>query len=199
MQGVGYRDLSAATETASAGKVAGLHSEVAERCQSAVLSWGCAPTGPEAQGALALLLRGKGVYATSPSHMAPFSNSLLSVPTSIAGSPVITQLLGEQEVNFLEGYKALMLRPPSEVEQLDEMHGPIKAYTDPLLRKNRRIYAAFIKRLKKIGMVTYSRSAKCVLGVFFVRKKDGRIRLILDCRPCNRVFGAPPGVELVTA
>ncbi len=73
----------------------------------------------------------------------------------------------------MTGYKALMLRPLSEGEQLDEMHGPIKAYTDPLMRKNRRIYAAFIMRLKKIGLVTYSRSAKCVLGCFFVRKKDG--------------------------
>ena len=55
--------------------------------------------------------------------------------------------VGEQEVNFLSGYKVLMLRPLSEVEQLDEMHGPVQAYADPLLRKN-----AASTRLSSIGL-----------------------------------------------
>ena len=37
-----------------------------------------------------------------------------------------------------------------------------------------------------------------VSGRLFVSKKDGRLRLIVDCRPTNRMFRDPPGISLAT-
>ena len=39
--------------------------------------------------------------------------------------------------------------------------------------------------------------ASAHIGFFAVLKKDGRHRLILDCRPVNRLFLPPPGVDLL--
>ena len=44
-----------------------------------------------------------------------------------------------------------------------------------------------------------SGSADGVLGVFFVRKKDGRFRLIFDTRLLNRKFVPPPKTQLPSA
>ncbi|CAK0905694.1 unnamed protein product [Prorocentrum cordatum] len=42
------------------------------------------------------------------------------------------------------------------------------------------------------------RARRCQAGIFFVKKKGGRQRLILDCRPAGRLFRSPPGVDLVS-
>ena len=36
------------------------------------------------------------------------------------------------------------------------------------------------------------------INFFFVQKKDGRIRLVIDCRRSNQHFGPPEGVNLCT-
>ena len=37
-----------------------------------------------------------------------------------------------------------------------------------------------------------------VRAAIWTRKKDGRQRIILDCRPCNRKFQDSPGTDLIT-
>ena len=46
----------------------------------------------------------------------------------------------------------------------------------------------------KIGLI----APACVLGVFFVMKKENRLRLIVDCRKANALFAPPPSVELLS-
>jgi hypothetical protein len=38
-----------------------------------------------------------------------------------------------------------------------------------------------------------------MVGMFFVLKKDGMLRLIIDSRPANAMFGAPPTVRLCSS
>ncbi|CAK0861934.1 unnamed protein product [Prorocentrum cordatum] len=53
--------------------------------------------------------------------------------------------------------------------------------------------------LVRIGLVTLTRRPLSVLGLFFVKKKDGeRLRLIVDCRRSNALFRPPPGVDLLS-
>ena len=55
-----------------------------------------------------------------------------------------------------------------------------------------------MRRAVDIGIVDFVGWCASELGVFFVRKKDGRLRLIVDCRRTNQLFLDPPGVDLVT-
>ena len=62
-----------------------------------------------------------------------------------------------------------------------------------------RVYARFVKDLLQRGLLRMSLGAKERVGVFFVKKKGGRLRLILDARRVNEWFRKPPHVALVTS
>ena len=79
-----------------------------------------------------------------------------------------------------------------------ECLGPARVYEDPKLR-SRSAYAGFIKRLASLGLVDFSTvAAKEEVGIFFVKKKQNKLRLIFDCRRSNRWFREPTPVTLTT-
>jgi hypothetical protein len=92
-----------------------------------------------------------------------------------------------------------MLRPAEQVRAIHEINGTPPVYSDPVLKNNPRKYAKFIKRCVKIGLVELTLDCEEELGVFFVSKKSGMIRLILDCRKANVRFLNPPSTDLLTA
>ena len=92
-----------------------------------------------------------------------------------------------------------MLRPLEEVDEIHARAGRVVPYTDPVLKRSRRTYVRLLRRLHAAGLVRWSRRCRCEVGVFTVSRKDGRLRLILDCRSANRYFLSPPGVSLLTA
>lgn len=47
-------------------------------------------------------------------------------------------------------------------------------------------------------MVSLTLAPRSVLVLFFVKEKDNKLRLIVDCRRTNSLFRAPPGVELLS-
>eukprot|EP00973_Karenia_brevis_P038550 5319460-Karenia_brevis.AAC.1 len=79
-------------------------------------------------------------------------------------------------------------------EELEAMHegGLPNSYMDPVLANNEKEYAKFISRLAKCGVVGFSESIRCQCGIFFVRKKNGSLRLILDARLANTYFRRAP-------
>ena len=52
----------------------------------------------------------------------------------------------------------------------------------------------FLKLLFKCGLIGFNKSSQVLseVGIFFVRKKSGKLRLILDCRRTNQYFRTPP-------
>ena len=110
----------------------------------------------------------------------------------------VRELLPAAAAKYLEGFKEHMLRDEKEVQELEARLGPVVGHVDPVLRNCPRVYASLVRRLVRVGMVRLSLKARICLGAFCVKKKGGKIRLILDCRPSNRVFRPPPGVELLT-
>eukprot|EP00969_Alexandrium_andersonii_P230470 10177844-Alexandrium_andersonii.AAC.1 len=70
-------------------------------------------------------------------------------------------------------------------------------YLDPSLRDPVR-YLRFLQELDGCALV---RATKRPLGrctPFFVPKKSGAQRLVLDCRQVNEAFREPPGMEMGT-
>ena len=70
-------------------------------------------------------------------------------------------------------------------------------YNDPRLKGRRR--RRFLRDLQRRGLLSYTRTAKSFCGMFFVCKKDGSLRLIIDARGTNEMFMPPPPVDLLTS
>ena len=77
----------------------------------------------------------------------------------------------------------------------------IVPYTDPILKNNPKEHCAFLHELSKRNMIKYrlANGEKGKLGVFFVAKKSGQLRLIFDTRLLNQAFHDPPSTDLPSA
>ena len=91
------------------------------------------------------------------------------------------------------------MRPASEVHQLREELGDITPYMDPVLRTNKRSYVRFLRRLQSRGLIRCTLCPEGCVTVFFIAKKNDQLRMVVDARRTNRLFKAPPGVDLCTA
>ena len=89
-----------------------------------------------------------------------------------------------------------MLLSAEELEGVLEQGLP-PVYHDPSFHDTKR-YLIFIVELYECGVVRFSDYVRVSLGTFFVKKKNGKIRLIMDCRATNRLFAVPPSVEIGT-
>ena len=160
-------------------------------------------------GALAELLRSTSVYSDDRADVKPYAKELVSWPKEgSVPSPLLTGLsVGDR--SMLANWKTHMLRNSLDTSHThtDSNHNhthscmpPVtkKAYLDPALFRNASIYCDFLKRLDAAGMIHWARAhgRKGVLGVFFVTKKDGSLRLIFDTRTLNADFADPPHTAL---
>ncbi|CAK0804389.1 unnamed protein product, partial [Prorocentrum cordatum] len=66
------------------------------------------------------------------------------------------------------------------------------------LLRDPRVYSRLVKRLADAGMVTYTDTPRERCGFFFVRKKSGKQRMVVDCRRANCWFRRPASVALAT-
>ena len=94
------------------------------------------------------------------------------------------------------------MRTLPEIEQRlanDPDGCPRQPYWDPTLRRNKQLRLDFIKRLFDIGIISFRRRIKAKVGLFFVKKKDGMIRLVVDARIPNFMHHSPPVTRLGSA
>ena len=152
------------------------------------------------EAALHRLLKGRDVYdgGAGPNSLAPCSLPRISLPTDVWSAPNLVDRVPPDVLPFLLGYQERMLRTQTERDMIAPSDR-VKPYIDPVLRRNRRVLLRLVKRLIKIGLFRVSVRPKGHVGIFFVHKsKGGKIRLILDCRPSNQMFTAPPSTPLAT-
>ena len=159
-------------------------------------------TIPSERAALCELLKGRSVYAQDGAvNLASFTTvANVSLPDCLADAPKLADLLcGTAASQFYDGGTVeRMLRPENSISaSLDDM----VAYWDPCLRRNRKKLLSFYRALYKRGLlrITWRGRARGQLGMFFVKKKDGSLRLILDARRANLRFADPPGVSLCSS
>ena len=112
--------------------------------------------------------------------------------------PVVQSLSGKPHEEIVN-WRERILKPESE--RHDYMHGKdrIKPYLDPKLVRDSKVYAKFLQRLDGAGILSWKVGIQSWLGVFFVAKKNGKLRIILDTRDVNGVFKPPPYTGLPTA
>lgn len=149
---------------------------------------------PKPEAALMSLLRGRSEYGSErPTTLAVCKLERISMPSSLVNAPNAEDLLDSDARRYLQCPEQ-MLR--ANAEEVPEVCVP---YWDPQLRADSGMYRRFVRKLHTAGYLTYTQHPKCFCGVFFVRKSDDKIRMIIDARNTNRLFKEPPGVELLTA
>ena len=84
-----------------------------------------------------------------------------------------------------------MLRSESQIQALNEVLGEPGAYMDERLAASPKTYAQVIEKCIKTGILSLTLEARSTNSVFFVKRKDQRQRMILDCRKTNRMFLHP--------
>ena len=91
-----------------------------------------------------------------------------------------------------------MLRSSLDYEEILEEQGKVTAYFDPVFARGPVKYARLLRQMERAGLITWSSEALCECRLFFVPKKSGQLRLIVDARPMNQRCREPPHVALAT-
>ncbi|CAK0883778.1 unnamed protein product, partial [Prorocentrum cordatum] len=172
------------------------HRLVHERVRRAAVELGPPPPDLTPAGALREL-RGASVYEDLDSPVVSFDDSLVSLPEA-GNIPVpLGQLLQDEGDFDVEASIHEQLLRTEEAES-NLLAAPRQPYKDTNLRGDPRVYARLVKRLADAGMVTYTDTPRERCGLFFVRKKSGKQRMVVDCRRANCWFQRSASVALAT-
>ena len=88
-----------------------------------------------------------------------------------------------------------MLCLASDFSDMETRLGPAGRYVDPVFQQSLRHDVGFVSDLVKVGSVSFVEDAVEHVGLFFVAKKPGSQRVIVDARASNRHFLRPPSAH----
>ena len=157
------------------GRVQALHDSAAERVMGAVLDRGTPDLAPTSREALNGLLRGRGLYTDETSRqasVAPYRPGHVSLPDSVHGAPSVRDLLPADVSSYLSGRGERMLRGDDDRISREYELGPAGCHVDPKF-SNARAYGSFVKKLRKAGLVDFSREVHERAGFFSSLRRTG--------------------------
>ena len=109
------------------------------------------------------------------------------------------ELLDGADLDAWVNWQDVLLRTPAELAAaLHEEPAP-EIFTDPALTRSPKRYAESLVQLAQRGLIKFGEAAAPTVGVFFVKKSDGRQRLIIDTRAANMRFRKPWHTSLPSA
>jgi len=126
-------------------------------------------------------------YATLRSQAVPLVADRVSLPDSLDAIELAAALPPEIAKRYEEPFTSGLIADLAAAEGR-----PAAFRTTP------EEYLKLVRRLLDRDMVVLSRTARVVNGLFAVNKEDGKLRLIVDCRPSNPVFVDPEPLSLPT-
>lgn len=153
-------------------------------------------SGPEALEELRVSTGYEELPTSCP--LASFDPDLVALPSEGMMPVPLESLWGEGGQLEVEEFYRKRLLGSDEIEvRLDEC-GVRRCYQDPKLN-DPAVYAGFLKQLLELNLVDVSLSPPVEqVGLFFVKKKNNKMRLIMDCRRSNCYFSDPEHVQLAT-
>ena len=153
-----------------------------QRVVLAATRWVDADSAVDEREALATLLRGRTGYALGvSSNVGSREYSRVSLPESVVDAPPLVEMLPAEARCFLEEFQSPMLLPSEVTAVIQEVGGEPACHNDPRLLRSARSCARLLRQTP-----------------FFVKKKENRIRLTVDCRKAKPLFAPPPSVELLS-
>ena len=100
---------------------------------------------------------------------------------------------------MIDGRRGGFLRRWEDVQAERRMGRAPTLYGDKVLTANRPDYDQFLRDEIARGVFRLGRRCREQVRAFFVGKKDGQLRFILDCRRSNMHFTEPPRTALYSA
>ncbi|CAK0798442.1 unnamed protein product, partial [Prorocentrum cordatum] len=148
---------------------------------------------PTITGAAAFkeLRASKPGYTSTPVKPAAFQRDLVALPSPGAKCDGASILQGEA-LDLWEEWQQRLLRKSPDVSA-------VKPHCDAKLMQSKSSYAHFVADLYDAGLVKFGSLRESTLGIFFVPKSDGKLRLIFDTRRVNQLFEPPAHTALPTA
>ena len=138
------------------------------------------------------------LYDSGRSDVQPYAKENISWP-EVQSEPVpVTGCLSQADREWLGAWRTHMLRSSDDPVVCE---APVVPYIDPVLKNNKGEYAGFLSELAKRNMIGFRADSEyeSMLGIFFVKKKSGQLRLIFDTRKLNKLFIDPPSTDLPSA
>ena len=181
-----------------AGTVSQLTGPVHDRLASLIAERG--PPVPEhcTNEAVSALLGAEVGYDHGDATLATYLKGHVSLPDSVDGAPFAHEVGPQQCRDLLVGFEEQMLLSDDDFLVATDHEPAPKLHMDPVLDKNATEYREFVMDLYSRGLVHFTQDPKEFCTVFFVRKKNGSLRLVVDARRSNRRFRKPPGVAMAT-
>lgn len=87
---------------------------------------------------------------------------------------------------------------PEEITEMESAGMMPRPYMDQRLGGDVRLYENLVKGLESRGLVLWTDAPKENATMFFVRKKQGTLRMVVEARRANARFRAPPGTPMCT-
>lgn len=152
---------------------------------------------PEEAGS-ALLGSSRPYDGGATNQMGSYDSARLSVP-QIGSDPVdIFGRLPAGARNPLVAFEERILLNEEEWGEWCERQRPAPCYWDPKLRHDSVHHRDLVQRMHEGGLLCYVTEAKARVGALCVRKKNVRLRLVIDCRATNARFRPTPHLPMGT-
>ena len=176
----------------------GIHDDVARHVEGRVLDRGVPLDRQNKEAAARELLRAKWGYHVGASTVEPFRRESVSLPELDNNAPWLVDVLPACDRDLLLDVKGKMMKDVAETMESSDHGVPIKPYMDEGLARDKVLYRDFVLELHERGLVSFTRRPKSECTLFFVAKKGGKQRMIVDARKVNSLFRAPPSVALTS-
>ena len=150
----------------------------------------CSFSEPEAARQL---LGGHLDYLGDGCKVVAYSRDLLSLP-DMSRRPV--DLMSVMTGSLCKTMEPDIMLADEGVQADNLKSAPRQGYTDVVLKGSRAERLAFYKRLAACGIVVPLAKPRSHITPFFVEKKNGKQRLVLDCRISNSLFRRAPPMDM---
>ena len=152
--------------------------------------------GSSPEAALQELLGPLSSYSGEHVAQAAYEPDLVSLPEVAGGCDIASQLEGSDR-DCLVSFEESLLLSADACTQRGEEEGLPTLHRDEALVGD--VYISFVNRVLQSGMLTLSLGRRSQAGIFFVRKKSGRLRMIADGRQGNQRMRPPPKTSMPSA
>ena len=126
----------------------------------------------------------------------PFNPDLVSLPQVGSSPPRLQDLMGDFGRDILKDPVGNMMLSPDEWGSKIESGAVLTPYMGVVLKQDSKKYVQFVHSLYLGGMISFTDQPQDLRTPFFVTKKSGKLRLVLDCRGINQRFKEPPAMML---
>ena len=164
---------------------------VVDRVRRRVAQCGPPPSDLSSHEALDELLQCTDHYGVEAKHMASYEFEKVKILSKDFKVHDLCDVCPPEVSRVLADPERFIFRDPAQVDRANESDRPVRPYWDPKLREPQEL-RRLVDRLRELGLIGFRREVRGRIGIFFVKKKDGSQRLIIDAREANRLHKRPP-------